>query len=72
MRDVEADPQSVLALNDVKNATEVDGYTLPSSVYPFQEDEFIDYFKRAPDELDFLPSSCREFPLSKGSGGISY
>jgi hypothetical protein len=70
--DVNLAPDLVLALNDQGEEKEIDGFKFPAAVYPFREEEFLNYFKNPTRDLDLLPSACREFILLQEQKFISY
>ena len=70
--DVDVAPTFALSLNDKKEEKEIEGLGFPSFVYPFQEEEFLEYFERPSSKLDLTPSTCREFTLSKEQKVITY
>jgi hypothetical protein len=70
--DVDIAPEFGLMLNDKKNEKEIDGFKFPSTVYSFQEKEFLNYFENPTYKLDLQPNNCREFVLSKEQKVISY
>ena len=69
--DVNKAPDYALSLNDLKNNKVIGGFARPAFVYPFREEEFLNYFSEVPNDLDFF-SVCPEFRLEKIDRMISY
>lgn len=70
--DVGIAPEFGLMLNDKKNEKDIDGFKFPSTVYPFQEKAFLNYFENPTYRLDLQPNNCREFILTKEQKVINY
>jgi len=70
--DVDIAPEFGLTLNDKKNEKDIDGFKFPSTVYPFQEKEFLNYFENPTTEFELQSNNCQEFALSKEQRVINY
>jgi len=70
--DVVTAPEFSFPLADKKNELQLGQYKVPSLVYPFIEQEFLDFFSKPTYRLDFPPFGCTNFSLLKKERVIIY
>lgn len=70
--DVEVNPTLGLGIIDGSLKTDVDPSEWPRLVYPFKQEEFINYVKNLPSPSDFFPGQCEKFSLSEKPKIITY